>query len=228
MSAKLILGDKTYSSWSQRGWLAVRHSGFEAQEVVLPLRTERFAKEIRDHSPTGKVPCLIDGETTVWDSLAIIDYLDKKFSDVSYWPEDLATYGLARAAAAEMHSGFQALRRACPFNLRMKLSGFEADDATIADVSRIVSLWKDCLKQPNADGPYLFGKWGAVDIMFAPVVSRFETYGLTMDSDALSYMDEVLAHPHIAEWTKAAMLEPDIGNYDDIPQGDIRLGFPGA
>lgn len=223
---KLVIGNRTYSSWSLRGWLAVRASGVDFEEIFLPLRTEEFRTRIRDYSPTGLVPCLIDGETTVPDSLAIIDYLDRAVPGSSYWPTNLAAYGTARSVVAEMHSGFRPLRMNCPMTLRASIPNFKADEDTQKDVDTIVARWNHCRSTYGEDGPFLFGNWSAADIMFAPVVTRFDTYGLTDDAVALAYVKAVLSHPHMEEWTKAAMLEPPAADlYNDLPTGTLRDGF---
>lgn len=223
---KLVIGNRTYSSWSLRGWLAARASGVDFEEIFLPLRTEEFRSRIWDYSPTGLVPCLIDGETTVPDSLAIIDYLNRAVPGSTFWPEDLAAYGAARSVVAEMHSGFRPLRMNCPMTLRASIPGFEADEDTQKDIETIVSRWNHCRKAYGEGGPFLFGSWSAADIMFAPVVTRFDTYDLTDDPVALAYMNAVLSHPHMVEWTEAAMLEPPASDlYNDLPVGTLRDGF---
>lgn len=223
---KLVIGNRTYSSWSLRGWLAVRASGVDFEEIFLPLRTDEFRTRIWDYSPTGLVPCLIDGETTVPDSLAIIDYLDKAVPDCSFWPEELSAYGTARSVVAEMHSGFRPLRMNCPMTLRASIPDFKPDEDTRKDIETIVSRWNHCRKTHGSDGPFLFGAWGAADMMYAPVVTRFDTYGLSNDPVALDYMKAVLAHPHMVEWTEAAKLEPPASDlYNDLPVGTLRDGF---
>lgn len=224
---QIVLGNKTYSSWSLRGWLAVKASGLAFEEIVLRLRTDDFRDRIGALSPTGLVPCLIDGETSVWDSLAIIDYLDRKAPQAHFWPNEISAYGMARSVAAEMHSGYQALRQACPYNLAMDVPGFKPNEATRADVARISELWLACRARFGESGPYLFGAWSAADMMFAPVVGRFQTYGLSEDPTVLAYMEAVHAHPHMLEWIEAARSEAPAPEYGDLPQGVLRDGFRG-
>jgi glutathione S-transferase len=223
---KLVIGNRTYSSWSLRGWLAVKASGTPFEEIFLPLRTDEFRARIRDYSPTGLVPCLIDGESVVPDSLAIIDYLDRAVPGATFWPDDLAAYGEARAIVAEMHSGFRPLRMNCPMTLRASIHDFEPDEDTRVDIDTIVARWTHARANHGQGGPFLFGTWSAADIMYAPVVTRFDTYGLSDDPVALAYIEAVLAHPHMVEWIEAAKLEPPAAElYNDLPVGTLREGF---
>jgi glutathione S-transferase len=222
---RLVIGNRTYSSWSLRGWLAVRASGADFEEIFLPLRTDEFRTRIWDLSPTGLVPCLITGDLKVADSLAILDYLDKVHPEASLWPKDLPAFGAAKSIVSEMHSGFRFLRMNCPMNLRTSLPGFLPDDDTRKDVETIIDRWTHCRKTFGVGGPFLFGTWSAADIMFAPVVTRFETYGLSDDPLVLAYARAVLDHPHMKEWIEGAMKEPPSGEYDDFPVGTLRDGF---
>lgn len=224
---RLVIGNQTYSSWSLRGWLAVKASGLPFETICLPLRTDEFATRIFEFSPSGKVPCLIDGDTHIWDSLAILDYLDRKCADVAYWPEALPAYGLARAMTAEFHSGFQALRSACAYNLSMVVDGFEVSDAVAADVARIEDLWTECRTRFGADGPYLFGTWSAADMVYAPVAGRFDTYGLGTTDLVRAYCEAVRSHPHMTEWIEGAKAEAPSAEYGDVPKGRLVPGFQG-
>lgn len=222
---RLVIGNRTYSSWSLRGWLAVKASGVSFEEIFLPLRTDEFGARISDYSPSNLVPCLIDGDSTVWDSLAIIDYLDKVVPGRGFWPDEPQAYGLARSIVAEMHSGFRPLRSSCPMNLRISLPDFSPDKETRQDIAAIVDRWNRCRSAYGEGGPFLFGTWSAADIMFAPVVTRFDTYALTDDALALDYMEAVLSHPHMAQWIEDAKREPAASEYDDLPRGKLRSGF---
>ena len=208
---RLIIGNKRYSSWSLRGWLAVRQSGLPFEEVVVPLYDEAWeARKARpDLAPSlGKVPTLWDGDHIVWDSLAIIDYLDALTGRERFWPRDNAALALARSMAAEMHAGYQPLRQACGMNLRHILPPRDHGAEVAANVARIVQLWSDARSRFGADGDYLFGPFGAADIMFAPVVTRFVTYSIAVPDVARRYMDAVLAHPFMIAWTADAAAEP--------------------
>jgi glutathione S-transferase len=210
---KLYIGNKVYSSWSLRGWLAVMQSGLPFEEIVAPLYDEAWAQ--RRNGPefapaNGKVPILWDGETAVWDSLAILNWLDRKTGGSRYWPTDDAAHALARSMAAEMHSGYQALRGQYSMNLRVRHSGIAPDTAVAADIARITQLWTLARSQFGvpAGGDFLFGAFGAADILFAPVVTRLESYGFVVPEAARAYMDAVLSHPFMARWYAEAAQEP--------------------
>ncbi len=207
---KLIIGNKAYSSWSLRGWLALKQSGLSFEELVVPLYDEAWAeqREAADLAPSaGKVPILWDGESPVWDSLAILEHVDLLSGGTRFWPEDPAARMLARSMAAEMHSGFIALRQAHPFNIRKIHLADVPSTAVRADIDRITALWRQARAQFGGDGAYLFGEFGAADIMFAPVVSRLITYSLPVTPFAQSYMDAVMAHPFMQDWIAAAAEE---------------------
>jgi glutathione S-transferase len=208
---KLFIGNKAYSSWSLRGWLAVRQSGLEFEEIVVPLYDEEWDKrrEGDEFAPSsGKVPILWDGDIVVWDSLAIIEYLADKVGRERFWPEDGAARGMARSMAAEMHSSFASLRREHSMNVRRRYPPQPLSEATRADVERIVSLWAEARARFGGTGNYLFSDFGAADIMFAPVVTRFVTYSIPLPRFAASYAEAVLAHPFMQDWIAAAQEEP--------------------
>lgn len=204
----LILGNKAYSSWSLRPWLVLKHTGRPFAEVVIPLRQPDTRTRILEHSPAGKLPVLKHGDLTVWDSLAIAEHLAETFPDAGLWPEDPAARAVARAVSAEMHSGFQALRSSMPMDLKRKAPGEGMTEATAADIARITTLWADCRDRFGAGGPFLFGRFSIADAMFAPVVTRFDTYGVALDGAARAYADAVLALPAMREWTEAGRAEP--------------------
>jgi glutathione S-transferase len=209
---KLIIGNKAYSSWSLRGWLAVTHSGLPCDEVVVPLYNDDWAvrREQPDLLPSNsKVPILWDGGCAVWESLAIIDYLDEKTGGTrGFWPDDMAARALARSMAAEMHAGFAALRSHHGMNVRRSFAAQSLLPEVAADVARICALWADARGRFGAGGDFLFGAWSAADMMFAPVVTRFRTYAIPLPAHADAYCDAVLAHPDMAAWIAAAQDEP--------------------
>jgi glutathione S-transferase len=208
---KLFIGNKAYSSWSLRGWLAARQSGLPFEEIVVPLYDEEWDKrrEGDEFAPSsGKVPILWDGDIVVWDSLAIIEYLADKVGRDRFWPADDAARGMARSMAAEMHSSFANLRREHSMNVRRRFPPQPLSFATQADVERIVSLWAEARARFGGTGDYLFGEWSAADIMFAPVVTRFVTYSIPLPRFAATYSEAVLAHPFVSEWIAAAQEEP--------------------
>ena len=204
----LILGGKAYSSWSLRPWLALKQTGLPFTELVIPLRQPDTRARILEHSPAGKVPVLRHGDLTVWDSLAICEYLAELAPEAGLWPEDPAARAIARAVSAEMHAGFQSLRSSMPMDLKRQAPGEGMTEATAADIARITALWADCRARFGGDGPFLFGRFSIADAMYAPVVTRFDTYAVALGGTARAYADAVLALPAMREWTEAARAEP--------------------
>ncbi len=205
----LVIGNKNYSSWSLRPWLLLRHFGVAFEEVRLLLDTPGFATEVLRHSPTGKVPALRDGELALWDSLAICEYANERWLDGQGWPADRAQRALARAAAAEMHSGFAALRTQLPMNSRRQPDGYRWDTAAQRDIDRVQALWRELRAAHGAGGDFLFGPFGIVDAMFAPVAIRFDGYGVAVDDTAAAYMQALFALPAMREWRQAAVEESE-------------------
>ena len=208
---KLIIGNRAYSSWSMRGWLACKQSGEEFEEFVVPMFDEEWDKRREGHefAPSlGKVPILWDGECVVWDSLAIVEFLADRVGRDRYWPADDSARGMARSMAAEMHSSFAALRRELPMNVRKSYSSKDLGDEVIGDIDRILQLWAQARARFGGTGDFLFGDWSAADIMYAPVVTRFITYGVKVPPFAAVYMKAVLSQPHVAEWIDKAQDEP--------------------
>ena len=207
---KLIIGNKNYSSWSLRGWLAARQSGLAFEEVIVPLYGKDWDNARRNESlapSAGKVPVLWDGEAVVWDSLAIIDYLADKVGRDRFWPKDEAARAMARSMAAEMHSSYIPMRSSLPMNVRRRVEGFVITPDVRADIVRILGLWAEARARFGDGGPFLFGAFGAADIVYAPVVSRFLTYGVNVPGFALAYMDAVWTHDWMRAWTDAAEAE---------------------
>ena len=210
MTIKLIIGNKAYSSWSLRGWLACKQSGLHFEEMTVPLYDSEWDERKREEDlapSSGKVPILWDGEAVIWDSLAILEYLADKVGRERYWPKDDVARGMARAIAAEMHSGYLPLRRECPMNLRKVFENVTISDETRHDAIRILQLWAEARARFGKEGPYLFGTYSAADIMYAPIVTRFITYGFTLPGFAQAYIEAVLAHPWMEEWYQAAQNE---------------------
>ncbi len=205
----LVIGNKNYSSWSLRAWLALEHTGAAFDELRIALDTPTTRADILRHSPAGRVPVLHDGEVTVWESLAICEYLAERFPHARLWPADPAARALARAASAEMHAGFAALRQAMPMNCRAHLPGKGRAPGVDDDIARVRDIWRDCRARFGAGGDMLFGQFTAADAMFAPVVSRFQTYGVSLDPVSRAYADAVSALPAMEAWTAAARAEPE-------------------
>jgi glutathione S-transferase len=209
MTLKLVIGNKNYSSWSMRPWLAMRGSNIDFEEEFIPLYTDDPADKARilSFSRSGKVPALIDGDVTVWDSLAIIEYLAERFPQSRLWPEDRASRAHARSISAEMHSGFLSLRNECGMNLHRPIRAVALSADARANVARIEEIWTECRERHGRLGPFLFGAFGAADAMFAPVVHRFRTYAVEVGPVAQAYMDTMIALPAFDEWTRAGLAE---------------------
>ncbi len=208
----LLMGNKAYSSWSLRPWLALKQAGLPFTETVVPLRQPDTAARIRAVSPSGRVPCLRHGERIVWDSLAICEYVAELAPAAGLWPEDAQARAVARSVSAEMHAGFAALRNSLPMDLKRERHGqaIDADTATdIADdIARIQALWADARDRFGTGGPFLFGRFTIADAMFAPVVTRFATYGVAVTDQTRAYLDAVLDWPAMRDWIAAAKAEP--------------------
>jgi glutathione S-transferase len=208
MALKLVIGNKNYSSWSMRPWLALRATGIAFDEVFIPLYTGAADKQrILGFSPAGKVPVLIDGDINVWDSLAIIEYAAEQFLEANLWPSDPARRAHARSISAEMHSGFQALRTECGMNLHRPVRAKTLSDAARADIARIQQIWSECRQRYAAFGPFLFGAFSAADAMYAPVVHRFRSYAIEVAPELRDYVEAMTALPAFREWTDAALAE---------------------
>ena len=208
MALKLVIGNKNYSSWSMRPWLALRASNIAFEEIFVPLYTGEAGKQrLLDFSRAGKVPIMLDGDVRVWDSLAIIEYVAERFPEKRLWPENPAQRAHARSISAEMHSGFAALRNECGMNLHRPVRAIELSADARANIARVQEMWTDCRARYGQAGPFLFGAFGAADAMFAPVVHRFRTYAIAVTPETQAYMDTMMALPAFAEWTKAGLAE---------------------
>ncbi|MCW5688794.1 MAG: glutathione S-transferase family protein [Pseudolabrys sp.] len=208
MSFTLVIGNKNYSSWSMRPWIAMKAAGIAFDEVLIPLYGEGSAEAILKYSPAGKVPILHDGDVAIWDSLSILEYLAEKFPDAGLWPKDTAARALARSVSAEMHSGFQPLRQHCTMNLWLPPKPRPMPQEVYDNMKRIETIWADCRARYGKGGPFLFGeRFGNADAMYAPVVARFHNYGLPVGQATLAYMDAVRATPAWKEWEEAGLKE---------------------
>jgi glutathione S-transferase len=209
MTTLLVIGNKNYSSWSLRPWLLLRQAGVEFAELRLPLDTAEFHATIGQWSPTRRVPVLRDGELAVWDSLAICEYANERWLGGRGWPAAGDARAVARCAAAEMHSGFAALRSQLPMNVRRQPDAYRWDADADADIERVQALWRELRIRFGAGGDFLCGRFGIVDAMFAPVVFRFRGYGVRADDTASAYMDAMLDLPAMREWDAAAAAEAE-------------------
>jgi glutathione S-transferase len=214
---QLYIGNKNYSSWSMRPWVLMRQLGLVFDDVALRFdfangENSEFARRVREVSPAGRVPVLVDEGFSVWDSLAIVEYLHEKYPAHGVWPEEPEARARARTICAEMHSGFSSLRNLCPMNIEARLAEVGArlwsEHATLrGDVARIEAMWAQALAQSG--GPMLFGRFTAADAFYAPVCMRFRTYGLPVGQATAAYMTRVLALPSVLAWEKAALAEHD-------------------
>jgi glutathione S-transferase len=216
MGLKLIIGNKNYSSWSLRPWIAMKVAGIAFDEEVISLSATDFKARVSKVSGTGKVPTLIDGDVHVWESLAVIEYLAEKYPHARLWPADPVPRALARAIAAEMHAGFAALRRHLPMNMWRPVMARQLTPEVQANVRRVEEMWTDCRTRYGAGGGFLFGSFGAADAMYAPVVSRLHTYAVEVGDVARAYMDAVMALPAWREWRAAALAEPWVLPEDEV------------
>ncbi|MBW7832891.1 MAG: glutathione S-transferase family protein [Simplicispira suum] len=219
---KLYIGNKNYSSWSLRPWVLMRQAGIPFEEVVARFDSfdpdSQFKATLAGVSPTGKVPVLVDGDLTVWDTLAIAEYLAEQYPDKYLWPQEAKARAVARSACAEMHSGFAALRGACPMNIEADLAQAGAllwrdRPAVRADVARLVQLWSELLEKHG--GPMLMGKFTIVDAFYAPVCMRLSRYGLPVPAHIAVYIQRVEALPAMQEWIAAAKAEQDFREFEE-------------
>jgi len=214
MDFELFIGNKNYSSWSFRPWIALRHKNIPFRETLVPFDFENGNPDLAAFSPSMKVPVLKDGDLTVWDSLAILEYVAECFPDKGLWPQERAARAFARSISAEMHSGFGALRDACPMNMRRPVETLGVSDAVKADVRRILSIWSECLA--TSGGPFLFGDFTVADAMYAPVVSRFATYSLSDDPVFARYHAAMAGTEAWLAWEAEALKETWIVAVDEI------------
>jgi glutathione S-transferase len=219
---QLIIGNKNYSSWSFRPWLAMKVAGIEFAETLISLEAADFKSRLVAMSGAGKVPVLLDGDIRIWESLAILEYLAEKFPAAGLWPGDRAARAHARAVASEMHAGFQALRRQLPMNVWRPVIQRQLEADAKADVARINAIWNECRSRFGATGPFLYGAFGAADAMYAPVVWRFRTYAVEVSATARDYMHAVTALPAWSEWRDAARREPWVLPHDEVDWPEVK------
>ena len=212
---RLVIGNKNYSSWSLRAWLALRKAGIEFEERRLPLDTAQFAEDIGEYSPSARVPALWDGSLCVWDSLAICEYINERWALGELWPPQAQQRARARAISAEMHAGFPALRQQMPMNCRASDRRVSVDADLEQDISRIMDIWRECREEAGGAGPWLFGSFSIADAMYAPVALRFHTYGLELPDVVHDYVATVLQDNDVSEWMAAAREEVEVVEADE-------------
>lgn len=206
----LVIGNKNYSSWSLRAWLAMKHNGLQFNEILLPMDTPEFYAKIQQYSPSNKVPVLLNGSQKVWESLAILEYLAGEFPDLNWYPEDKTAKIIARCISAEIHGGFNKLRENMPMNCRARYPGKGMALGVQKDIDRIIKIWQECRQKFGDRGDMLFGKFTIADAMYAPVVMRFVTYGVEVDKVCRDYMEALTALPAMQEWVKAGEEEEEV------------------
>jgi glutathione S-transferase len=212
----LVIANKNYSSWSLRPYMALKMAGIPFEEKLIRFGEPAFGKAVRRISSAGRVPVLIHNGMVIWDSLAILEYISESWPKKSLWPKSRHARVVARSVCAEMHSGFQALRNACPMNIRRTIQPVTMSENVLRDVQRIEQIWLDCRKQFGGKEPYLFGRFSNADAMFAPVVSRIETYCIPVKPQSRQYMDTILQSTAFQSWKADALKEKWIVPEDEV------------
>ncbi|MCK0210010.1 glutathione S-transferase family protein [Starkeya koreensis] len=222
MALRLIIGNKNYSSWSLRPWLALTGLGIPFEEILVPLDAPDFKQRVRAHSPAGKVPVLIDGEAVVWESIAILEHLAERFPDKGVWPTDPAARAHARSVATEMHGGFGALRGAAPMNLWRPIEPLALSEPAAKDVRNIARRWGEARERFGAGGDFLYGAFSGADAMYAPVATRLRTYGVELDPVSAAYVEAIHAHPAFVAWKEAALKETGVLPEDEVDWPTVK------
>jgi glutathione S-transferase len=209
---QMVIGTRKWSTWSMRPWLVARRAGLAFEEIKVTLRTPETAKALEPYAPSGQAPVVIDGDLTVWDSLAVCEYLAEKAPDAKLWPDDPAARAMGRSACAQMHGGFQSLRGECPMDLTAPIQVLELTEATQADVRKMVRLWRALRRRFGGGGPFLLGAWSIADAYFTPVATRIRTYTIDLpkhgdEGFAAEYAALVLQQPEFLEWERLAKAE---------------------
>ena len=217
----LVIANKCYSSWSLRPWLLMKQLGVAFDEITIPLDLPDTKEKVLKHSPAGKVPILIDGDVTVWESIAIMEYVGETYG-APVWPADRKARAMARAVAAEMHAGFSALRSACPMNLGKKYGSRDRGEAVARDVARFSEIVREARERFGAGGPFLFGAFSAADAMYAPLATRLDTYSIVLDAVTQAYVDAILSLPAFQEWRSAALKEEWIVPHDEVDEDAVE------
>ena len=222
MGLHLVIGNKNYSSWSFRPWIAMKVAGIPFEETLISLDAPDFKARVTALSGAGRVPVLVDGDTAVWESLAILEYLAEKFAAAALWPADPPVRAHARAVCSEMHAGFLPLRRQLPMNVWRPVMPHPLDPDAATDVARIDAIWRECRTRFGTAGPFLYGAFGAADAMYAPVVWRFHTYAVEVSAAARAYMRALMALPAWSEWRDAARRETSVLPHDEIDWPEVK------
>lgn len=205
---KLVIANKLYSSWSLRPWLVLRAFQIPFEEIVIPLRQADSKAQVLTYSPSGKVPALVDDGQTIWDSLAIIEYIAESYPHLAIWPKDRAARAHARSISNEMHSGFQALRQGCPMDAGTRYQTPEINEGLKSNIDRVEAIWAEAQANHGGAGPYLYGAFSAADAMYAPIAFRLDGYAIPVSAASRRYIETILRHPDVAAWRAAALKEP--------------------
>lgn len=217
----LVIANKCYSSWSLRPWLLMKQLGVAFDEITIPLDLPDTKEKVLKYSPAGKVPILIDGDVTVWETVAIMEYVGDAFG-APVWPSDRKARAMARSIVAEMHAGFPALRNACPMNLGKKYAQKDRGEPVARDVARFSEIVRQARGRFGAGGPFLFGAFSAADAMYASLVTRLDTYSIPLDGETRAYVDAILSLPAFQEWRTAALKESWIVDADEVDEDPIE------
>jgi len=207
MDMTLVVGSKTFSSWSLRPWLVLKQANIPFTEVVIALNQVATREQIKKYSPSGRVPVLVHGDVRIWDSLAIAEYLHELFPDKGLWPKNIAERALARSVSAEMHSGFAAMRQQLSMNVTKRFPTPALTDDTQSDLKRVFDIWNECLNRSG--GPFLFGSFTIADAMYAPVTTRLTTYSIPLTGAIEKYVQTIAALPAMQEWVRGPMVEEE-------------------
>jgi glutathione S-transferase len=219
----LVIANKLYSSWSLRPWILLAQLGIAFEEVVIPLDTPEFHRELARYTPAGKVPVLVDDGLSVWETVAIMEYAAERWPGAGIWPADREARAVARAISAEMHAGFQGIRSACPMNLGKRFGPRDRGPAVAKDVARLSSLVQDARSRFGAGGPFLFGRFTAADAMYAPMMTRLDTYAIPVEPLVQAYIDAVLGTPAFQAWRAAALAEPWVVDADEVDEEPVEV-----
>ena len=206
----IVIGNKNYSSWSLRGWLVLRQFEISFEEVRLPLYSDRFREKIKDYSPTGLVPVLVSADLSIWDSLAICEYIAEQHPELNCWPEDVQARAIARSISNEMHSGFFQIRNVLPMNIRRNRAIETISGDLAKEIERVCQIWKTCRQFYAGAGDFLFGRFSIADVMYAPVVLRFKSYLIEVGDIEFEYMQSMLSLTSLQEWIDAALAEEEV------------------
>ena len=206
----LVIGNKNYSSWSLRGWLLLKQFNISFKEVRLPLYSETFSEKIKEYSPSGLVPILVTGDQSIWDSLAICEYIAEQHPELNCWPKDVRTRAIARSASNEMHSGFFQVRNNLPMNCRRSRAIDTLTPELDKEITRVSEIWRSCREAYADAGDFLFGKFSIADVMYAPVVLRFRSYLIEVGSIETEYMQSMLSLASLQEWIDGALAEEEV------------------